>query len=902
MKQMPSAVAWPKTALFILVFVLIGTAGLFAQSRNHTDEPAPAESGPVQNVSAVNDDDLVIVPTAPGFEVVYEKYNPSHHDLVSKHGKLLGIQDTKLPLDVQKVLEKAHATTDYRYVGQIVDYTVSPYDGSIWYVFSYFHAYLHNPNASEYDQPVGHFGILYLPRGAKKPIVFAVPQEIDPTNMASYAFGDWIDSTRTIMYAETPGVENPAGVIVVDTKLKRYERLEINQRYLGIPVPYDNGRKLFYYVLDGDEPVNMEMLIGKSIPYSFDLETHTEERLQTIPNEITNKQDVHEDFARVEQNFLLDKSVNSCNYSGAPLFYLPWPCNKAMCVERDGPQLCSGSCTFSASHDTNAEYSDCNLNPGSTYTGACNSCPNQTCGHYKPAIDFGDGGLWFQTGTPVLASANGEAQRFYQPSGAGNYVAIRHLVNGVYVYSLYMHLSQVASNIPTGTWISVARGYQIGTEGGTGGNYSPHYHFQLKDGLATGDKSFYPVFAEYGGCTPKTGRTYISRNVPTDGSMVNGFDCASVTNLSCSSNVSVQGTTVGMASRYASYGNQYHNWDETGPERIYRITTTSVGTISATLSNVVYSSGNDLDVFILGPVAGCSELDPLVHTRGSSSGLSSVYSNAPVGTYYIVIDGMNASRGSFTLSVSAPCSGGSVDLTDYNSGPFSTSGRNVSFTMQCANLGSTASGAFRTHIFLSTDRTFSQDDYGLVALLYTTPIQSMTYRTFSSSIAVPSNVPAGNYYLMWAIDALYQVTESDETNNGWATTSRYAISANAGPVMRTSENTIYVSDLGEVSFVDSTNYQSTGHAQQVLDISGMTQIFADWYVDVRSDGLTLFGAIENPQGNYRYDVYDILGAVVCSGDLNDGVFECVVPSTGAYVVRVTDHSGGIRMSKVVLTE
>ncbi|MGW5306301.1 peptidoglycan DD-metalloendopeptidase family protein [Streptomyces griseoluteus] len=95
----------------------------------------------------------------------------------------------------------------------------------------------------------------------------------------------------------------------------------------------------------------------------------------------------------------------------------------------------------------------------------------------RRALDFvrADGGT--TNGTPVLASAGGTAYRYYQASGAGNYIAIEH---GGGWRTYYFHLS--AYSVADGA--HVEQGQQIGTTGSTGNSTGPHIHYeQLYNGV-----------------------------------------------------------------------------------------------------------------------------------------------------------------------------------------------------------------------------------------------------------------------------------------------------------------------------------------------------------------------------------------------------------------------------------
>lgn len=89
----------------------------------------------------------------------------------------------------------------------------------------------------------------------------------------------------------------------------------------------------------------------------------------------------------------------------------------------------------------------------------------------RRALDFvrADGGA--TAGTPVLASAAGTATRYYQASGAGNYIVVDH---GGGWRTYYFHLA--AYSVPSGAYVS--QGQQIGTTGSTGNSSGAHIHYE----------------------------------------------------------------------------------------------------------------------------------------------------------------------------------------------------------------------------------------------------------------------------------------------------------------------------------------------------------------------------------------------------------------------------------------
>jgi hypothetical protein len=115
------------------------------------------------------------------------------------------------------------------------------------------------------------------------------------------------------------------------------------------------------------------------------------------------------------------------------------------------------------------------------------------------------------------------------------------------------------------------------------------------------------------------------------------------------------GETTGSPANVSSYN--CSSWNESGPEVIHSVTTTTAGTLRAELSNLVV----DLDVFI---VQDCN--------AGSCDAVSDSFAeipDAPPGTYYIVVDGYNGVDGPYTLAVTSdPCGGVVCDDGDVCNG------------------------------------------------------------------------------------------------------------------------------------------------------------------------------------------------------------------------------------------
>lgn len=105
------------------------------------------------------------------------------------------------------------------------------------------------------------------------------------------------------------------------------------------------------------------------------------------------------------------------------------------------------------------------------------------------------------------------------------------------------------------------------------------------------------------------------------------------------------GNTNNGTNNFNSYSCE--NWDESGKEIIYQITTTATGDISATVSN---DNEGDLDVFIL---STCNNMACL-----AAADQTATAQNQPAGTYLIVVDGYQGAASSYSLIVNANCGGG----------------------------------------------------------------------------------------------------------------------------------------------------------------------------------------------------------------------------------------------------
>jgi murein DD-endopeptidase MepM/ murein hydrolase activator NlpD len=130
-------------------------------------------------------------------------------------------------------------------------------------------------------------------------------------------------------------------------------------------------------------------------------------------------------------------------------------------------------------------------------------------GWYHTAVDYvqlsgiGDNVFATSCGTVEAVVVNGRSDH-----GFGNCVILRHhLTDGNVVFSLYGHLSSVATGIGVGT--TVQRGQIIGQMGGTGYGeihyWSKHLHFEMKNAPVLSNPS---NGGPYWGYTPTPAQNY----------------------------------------------------------------------------------------------------------------------------------------------------------------------------------------------------------------------------------------------------------------------------------------------------------------------------------------------------------------------------------------------------------
>ncbi|MCE5297700.1 MAG: hypothetical protein LLF84_01950, partial [Methanoregulaceae archaeon] len=107
-------------------------------------------------------------------------------------------------------------------------------------------------------------------------------------------------------------------------------------------------------------------------------------------------------------------------------------------------------------------------------------------------------------------------------------------------------------------------------------------------------------------------------------------------------------------------------------------------------------------------------------------------------------------------------------------------GQSFSLSDEIKNTGSSPAGASSNYYYLSTDNSYSTNDYPL-GYRNVPALSAGASNTQSATLAVPTSVPAGNYYLIIRVDANGVVLESDENNNVWYYNTLITVSRSVTP-------------------------------------------------------------------------------------------------------------------------
>lgn len=857
------AVTRQKTAIFVIVLALLLIGGILVAQKTTQQVVAPAESGQGQQEDTTTE---TLMYRKNGQTVQYDPATGTETPTVRGGGDMYpGNLGTSV---MTRHEEKTVPGKEGIFVFETYVIT-SPNGNTI--VSEYYDpitTIVRVPGLPDYTLPVETFTTIYGTTAR---------MEILPIG--------WVDRTHLLVAKGQPDVP-VQGVSIIDIATGEERVILKAETYIEAPYLSPSGRYLAYKQVVGKYDTQE---YEATEAFIYDLQTGTVKKIITDSGGF-----IGWTIKKVAKNpapagFFVPSGICGdtihCGYPSPLTFKLPFKCGEVYRVSRDGQSHTPAQCGLG-----NGGY------PLSTWTSP--SGPH-TC---KRAIDFADQSVG-GTGSdnlPVLAAAGGlVVQAGWQnpnnhSAGFGLRVWIKH-TDGT--FTVCGHLSAVS--VSQGA--TVVQGQQIGLEGSTGFSTGEHIHFERRTGippaynLPSGERgnSYWMQFNELGaGQLPQDNYIYISKN----GSCP--MNCNGVGVLpNCGGTFSGQ-SNIGLLNTRATYfvnmpgvpGNNAASVNESGPDKVYKITTTVMGPLTVTLSNVSYTFGNDFDVFILAvPGNNCSNLDPLLHCKGSSSGLSATYTGAPAGTYYIIVDGVNGSTGYYTMTVAAPCVN-LPNLTDYSSTK-TASGRNVTINARVVNNGAGNAGAFITRFYLSSDPAFG-NDYYFGGLSYN-GLQAGYYNSYTYTWTISASVPSGNYYVLEWIDYANTVAESNENDNGWYLGSTIFLP----PAFGDGHVDGRAGVVGMVKIVADTTNESIeltlaeGGDDIPVQISMPYNLEQNTKAQVCTAKVSGYDISATVEPGSRYLLTKPLGRVICQGKDNDGAINCSTQTTGIYFLTIVSSTG-----------
>ena len=137
-------------------------------------------------------------------------------------------------------------------------------------------------------------------------------------------------------------------------------------------------------------------------------------------------------------------------------------------------------------------------------------------------------------------------------------------------------------------------------------------------------------------------------------------------------------------------------------------------------------------------------------------------------------------------------------------------GNSINLTANINNDGTVSANNFTVKCYLSNNITYEAND-----LLLSNTTETIASLNASNTVAynktalIPSNTIAGNYYLLFVVDADNVVTETDETNNVYAV-SLIVTNTNSAPVTDFVANQTNIAVGTTVQFIDQSTNNPTG--------------------------------------------------------------------------------------------
>jgi hypothetical protein len=231
------------------------------------------------------------------------------------------------------------------------------------------------------------------------------------------------------------------------------------------------------------------------------------------------------------------------------------------------------------------------------------------------------------------------------------------------------------------------------------------------------------------------------------------FDSTNAIQLNCGSPYN------GNTADGFNLSNQYQNtyWQETGKEKIHKITITFQGRITAKISN---TNGQDLDVFILNYANRQNCL--------ASGDTAAILDNADPGEYYIVVDGRYGAEGNYTLEIICPDEKADLVIESAQIRPsMINAGGNGELLVLLKNIGNSNAPASIMKYYLSDDAKLDLADLD-VGNSNIKSLDTKESTNIVNLISVPEGISEGTKYIIINIDADNEVNETDEIFNTFA--------------------------------------------------------------------------------------------------------------------------------------
>jgi hypothetical protein len=349
----------------------------------------------------------------------------------------------------------------------------------------------------------------------------------------------------------------------------------------------------------------------------------------------------------------------------------------------------------------------------------------------------------------------------YGPSGSGAYSqSVVNALKSFFDYTNHVLLSKSAYNDPA--WHRILQTelennrpmYYAGS--GSGGHafiidgYQATNHYHLDWGWGGSHNGyFYLTALNPGSMNFTNSQRALVGVIPVPD--FTGLDVSSSVELTCVT------PTSGDISTGTSYVNYYKNTYPTavGKELVYHFTTTLPGRIRIKINNNV---SGDVNTFLLSH----PHQDSLM--KYGTNGL--IIDDADAGTYWVAVEGVNGGEPTFDIEVICP----TIDADLIIEYPFvshefiESELDNVIVKSTIRNIGNTPAAACDIEYFISDDTSF---DFGTDIYIDSDAVPALNPGEFveiETILTMPAGLTPGSKYLVFNVDRLIVVPESDNEN------------------------------------------------------------------------------------------------------------------------------------------